>query len=489
MYNLNYSLFEKLADAIRASRVEYQNLLAVSIGAFGQEIIIPDRTEGIFESINTQIDAKAWFNRIFNGDNLPVMLTLLAGSPEMGLPSLRNQIDLIYIDPPFNTLRSYAATIKLAVGSIKQTAYSDIWQEDIIGYLRMIYIRLALMRDLLSETGSIMVHLDWHVSHYVKILLDDIFGPEHFRNEIIWCYGGGGAPKRHYPRKHDIIFWYSKGDQWTFNKQFRPYSPGTLQRGLTAVKGPKYQLHSQGAGLDDWWADREVQKILSPTAYENYKYSTQKPLGLLQRIIKGHSNEGDLVADFFAGTGTCGEAAERLGRRWILADMGKPANLIMRKRLAAHCKQPFIINTFSETKVKTAGRAEDSAVLSIENIERIPFTNELEKIFIELKEYNCPAANLNIPQQDLEKLREFQNNESLNLIDFWSIDPDYDGSVFKSCWYSFRDRSNRDKKRPGNTPSFTEKAELLVRQKKGSRTIAIKAVDIFGQETISIWSL
>jgi len=189
------------------------------------------------------------------------------------------------------------------------------------------------MRELLAENGSIYVHLDWHVGHYVKVMMDEIFGADNLNNEIAWCYGGGGAPRNYYPQKHDTIFWYSKGNNWVFNKQFRPYTKGTLERGLTPVKGEKYKLSKEGAGLDDWWADDKVQKILSPTAYENLKFETQKPEGLLKRIILGHSNPSDIVFDAFCGSGTTLAVAEKLGRRWIGSDLSKFAIQVTRKRL------------------------------------------------------------------------------------------------------------------------------------------------------------
>src|SRR5262249_55226426 len=148
-----------------------------------------------------------------------------------------------------------------------------------------------------------------------------------------WGFGGGGAARNTYRRKHDNLFWYTKSGKWTFNPQYRPYTEGTHQRGLTAVKGPRYQLREEGATLETWWTDPEVQKILSPTAAENLKYPTQKPESLLERIITGHSNAGDLVADFFCGSGTTGAVAGRLGRRWIMADSSPAAIQTTRKRL------------------------------------------------------------------------------------------------------------------------------------------------------------
>jgi len=276
---------------------------------------------------------KDWKNLLIWGDNKLVMSSLIK-------QGWAGKINLIYIDPPFFTGADFTIRTKLGDESIEkepsiieERAYKDTWSGGIASYLKYMYERLVLMRELLAENGSIYVHLDWHVGHYVKVMMDEIFGAENFINEIIWCYGGGGAPRSYYPQKHDVLFWYSKGKNWIFNKQFRPYTEGTLQRGLTPVKGEKYKLSEEGAGLDDWWADNKVQKILSPTAYENLKFETQKPEGLLKRIIISHSNPGDIVADFFCGSGTTLAVAEKLGRRWIGSDLSKFAIQVTRKRL------------------------------------------------------------------------------------------------------------------------------------------------------------
>ena len=161
-----------------------------------------------------------------------------------------------------------------------------------------------------------------------------IFGYDNMMvNEIIWCYGGGGAPRKKYNDKHDLFFWYAKSKDWIFNPQYRPYTEKTLQRGLTKVKG-KYAekgLIEEGALLNDWWVD--ITKILSPTAYENLKFETQKPEYLLKRIILTSSNPGDIVADFFCGSGTTLAVAEKLDRRWIGSALSKFAIQVTRKRL------------------------------------------------------------------------------------------------------------------------------------------------------------
>jgi adenine-specific DNA-methyltransferase len=275
-------------------------------------------------------EVDGWRNKIFWGDNLQVMSHLLK--------QFRGKVDLIYIDPPFDSKADYRKKVefrsKKAEGlssSFEEKQYSDIWAND--EYLQFMYERLVIARELLSSKGSFILHCDWHKVHHLRCLADEIFGAHRFRNEIVWCYGGGGAPQTEYPCKHDNLLWYTASEDWTFHKQFRPYSEGTMQRGLTEVKGNNYALNDEGAMLNDWWSESEVQKILSPTAYENLKYPTQKPEGLLKRIIKGHSNPGDIVFDFFMGSGTTQAVAMKLGRRFIGADINLGAIQTTTKRL------------------------------------------------------------------------------------------------------------------------------------------------------------
>jgi adenine-specific DNA-methyltransferase len=224
------------------------------------------------------------------------------------LPRFKGKVDLIYIDPPFNTGDDFA--------------YIDRFQDST--WLSLMENRLEIAKEILSKRGSFYLHLDHNADYFGRTLLNKIFGKDCFRNEIIWGYGGGGAPKTFYPNKHDTLFWYSKDsiDNWIFNKQYRPYSEKTLERGLTEVKGD-YTLNDEGAGLIDVWNDDKVQKILSPTAYENAKFITQKPEGLLNRIIFGHSNKDSIVLDYHLGSGSTVATAQKLGRKYIGIEMGE----------------------------------------------------------------------------------------------------------------------------------------------------------------------
>jgi len=268
-------------------------------------------------------------NRLFFGDNLHVMRQLPAKS-----------IDLIYIDPPFFSGRNY----NVIFGDKNEVrSFTDIWEGGMPGYLIWLNARLYEMKRLLRKTGSIFIHLDWHAVHYVKVEMDKIFGAgagsakkaeAGFRNEIIWCYSGGGTPASEFPRKHDVILWYSKSGQWIFNTQYRPYSEGTQQRGRTQVKGKYFAegLRTEGTPINDWWID--VKKITSPTDPEKIGYPTQKSEELVGRIISISTNEGDVVADFFCGGGTTPAVAQSLNRRWIACDQSRIAVAVTGDRIS-----------------------------------------------------------------------------------------------------------------------------------------------------------
>ena len=268
------------------------------------------------------------------------------------------QVDLVYIDPPFASGADYAKKVyirrnpkvaeaiaqaeqELDIDELKafeEKMYGDVWDKE--KYLNWMYENLMAIKSVMSETASIYLHLDYHIGHYVKILLDEIFGEDKFRNEIAWCYSGGGTPKHEMPHKHDTIFWYSMGsgdeewdNQWVFNVEYRPYSEGTVQRGRTQVKGVNAELRAEGTPINDWWTD--VPKITSPTDPEKLDYTTQKSEALLARIIKMSSNEGMLVADFFGGSGVTAAAATKLGRRFIHCDIGLNSIQTTRDRLKA----------------------------------------------------------------------------------------------------------------------------------------------------------
>ena len=289
-----------------------------------------------------------WMNKIFWGDNLQVMSHLLK--------EYRGKIDLIYIDPPFDSKADYKKKIKLKNQSVESDSssfeekqYSDIWIND--EYLQFIYERLIIMRELLSDKGSIYLHCDWHKSHYLRMLMEEVFGNNHFRNEIIWCYQGTGKPVNQYKRKHDTLLFYTKTNDWNFNaeeigipfgeKQKKKYT-GKDENGYYKEyqhnDGKIYRKYLQTDDFlpcNDWWSDIYVIQDHS----ERVGYPTQKPEALLERIIKASSNPGDIVFDCFMGSGTTQAVAMKLGRRFIGADINLGAVQTTTKRLLNVAKE------------------------------------------------------------------------------------------------------------------------------------------------------
>lgn len=197
-------------------------------------------------------------------------------------------------------------------------------------YLGFLYDRLAEMHRVLANEGSLYLHLDFHTVHYARLMLDEIFGAENFLNEVVWAYDYGGRARDKWARNHDNILWYAKSDHWTFNRDAIDRIPYMAPGLVGPDKAARGKLPT-----DTWW-----MTIVPTNSRERTGYPTQKPLKLLERIISASSRPGDLVADFFAGTGTTGVAAKRLGRRHLLVDQNPAATQIAEKRLAAEVQPP-----------------------------------------------------------------------------------------------------------------------------------------------------
>lgn len=279
-------------------------------------------------------------NRLIWGDNKLVMSSLLR--------EFAGAIDLIYIDPPFDVGADFSMDVPIGEetetahkdqSTLEMVAYRDMWGRGTDSYLSMIHDRIVLMRELLSEKGTIYVHIGWQVSGYVRLILDEIFGPENLRDEVIWHYEtSSGAPKATFIKNHATIFHYSKGPTWTFNPIKEPWPESTLKKWQRDEQGriyrtqnkfdKRYYIDPAGKAIDDVW-----EITLASRSYERLGYPTQKPEQLIERIITASSNSGDLVADFFGGSGTTAAVAERLGRRWVLSDLGRFSIHTSRKRL------------------------------------------------------------------------------------------------------------------------------------------------------------
>lgn len=251
-------------------------------------------------------------------DNLELMKSL---------PS--NSIDLVYIDPPFFSGRNYSAESKVDKGEVRE--FTDTFNT-LNDYLRFLYPRLVEMKRLLKPTGTIYVHADWHAFHYIKVMMDKIYGYDNFKNDIAWCYKGNSTATRYYARKHDNILFYSKSDKYTFNlDDIRvPYTDEI--ESSTAVRGDKkyeWKPNPLGKVPEDYW---EIPFLMGGSK-EYLDYPTQKPEPLLERIIKASSNEGDTVADFFGGAGTTAAVSQRLGRKWITCDKSEKSIEVIKARL------------------------------------------------------------------------------------------------------------------------------------------------------------
>lgn len=556
-------------------------------------------------------------NRLVYGDNLLTMQALLAGDPQTGLPSLRGKVDLIYIDPPFDSKADYRTKVVLPGLNlqqkptvIEQFAYADTWEEGTISYLKMIYKRLVLMKELLSSNGCIYVHIDWHVGPYVKTILDDIFGKENFVNEIVWSYSWGIRTDSRWNRKHDTIYMYSKSaENIKFNAnevlEERQVSESTANR--LKYKGALIKDGNKGRGDSELALPSDVWYIatINGMAKERLNYATQKPEALLERIIKASSNEGDLVCDFFGGSGTTAAVAERLGRRWITCDIGKPAALVMRKRFIDQEVNPFLYQSIGdyqkeafhnnkklrrvgdlsqvvlglfgalpfspeqvsdrnfgyvkgtrnlvmvdspnrlttaatvrravEAKASLLGGDWDKVIVlgwnfafdisqAIEkyknsNVEVLVIPPDLldklskkgfkkliadktvrfsslqylvvnpvevtvngngeDELDISLSNYVLLSPdNIPLDDKDKENLQKVMEQDPLSLIEYWSIDPDYDGDTFRSTWQDYRENVDND-----SDPLHCVYSTRIAMPHKDERKVCVKAVDVFGFES------
>ncbi len=268
--------------------------------------------------------------RLIHGENASVMMALLEED--------KGQIDLIYADPPFLTGKAYRARIgqgedSRAPESWRTTqGFHDNWSDG-AAYLDMLFPRLQLMHDLLSESGTLYLHLDWHAYAYARVLLDEIFGPDRLINEIVWVYHGPSPIRSAFNRKHDTILAYTKSKEYTFNADdvrvaYNPSTIKTFNSSPRAGFGKKPDLE-RGKVPEDWWYFPVVARLHK----ERTGYPTQKPEALLERIILASSNPGDLVADFFSGSGTAVSVAARLKRRWLACDPAPTAFITAYRRL------------------------------------------------------------------------------------------------------------------------------------------------------------
>lgn len=684
---MSKSLLEQLPNIVAEGKREAERIMerlesSYRLGLQTRELVIPSKDSN-WQDMFSRVEKgdhdlnPANMNRLVYGDNLLAMAALLAGNDET--PSVRGKVDLIYIDPPFDSKADYRTKVILPGGDIEQKptaieqfAYSDIWQDGTASYLKRMTPAFILMRELLSDEGSLFVHLDWHVGHYVKIVLDDIFGKDNFLNHITWLRSSSGKTvSRSLPSDTDMIFWYSKTEEYNFNPVYKPLSDSTRAmynkddndgRGIyrfyplqkTGGPGPettydytdnngkvwkcppkgwrmKYsklkdlenegRLYLEGNTLQEkaYWLERDNEGRLANNLWDDIhnlqgnnkeilNYPTQKPEKLLDRIINIATNKNSVVADFFVGSGTTAAVAEKLGRRWIATDLGKPACMITRKRLIDQDAKPFLYQHVGDYQVEmarsTMGRkfrvgdlseivmglygalplvAEENPNRNLGRIpnnktlvyidspnkmtglatlkralqlrdthlggwdkvvvlgwnfdpsighdiqglnegerlevlvippdlldrlkkkgdklkaEEIRFSslqylvlgdvkrktegnNEVLSVALENYVLLSPEA-LNLDEANREKLQKIVNNDPLALIEYWSVDPDYDGELFRSVWQDYRGNTEND----DDPYRVVPKAELNgLPVKSGKRRVCVRAVDVFGFEAEAI---
>lgn len=293
-----------------------------------------------------------WINKIFWGDNLQVMSHLLK--------EFRGKIDLIYIDPPFDSKADYKKKIEIRgkktiyndQNAFEEKQYGDIWTND--EYLQFMYERLILLKELLSDFGTIYLHCDYHKSHHLRALMDEVFGPDRIINEIIWSYRTAAGGKKEFNKQHDTLLMYSKTENYYFNQQ--------KEKSYTKAKGRKAGVVNYGAsdteffedenGVYRWSSMRDVWDIpyINSQAVERLGYPTQKPEALIERVINASSKPGDIVFDCFMGSGTTQAVAMKLGRRFIGADINLGAVQTTTKRLLQIMKEADNGNLLSEKK-------------------------------------------------------------------------------------------------------------------------------------------
>lgn len=389
------------------------------------------------------------------GDNEAFMRWLLYEK------SMAETLQFIYLDPPFFSGSNYSAEVRLnsekhKLKKVKAKAYKDKWQNGKEDFLTMLTQRLLLMKDLLAPEGSIVLHMDWHAVHYVKMIMDEIFGERNFINEIIWNYKSGGASSRSFAKKHDTLLYYAKSRHYYFNPQKeKSYNRGYKPYRFKGVKEFKDE--------NGWYTmvnKKDVFNVdmVGRTSCERTGYATQKPEKLIEILIESCTKEGDLCGDFFAGSGTLPAVTQRMGRKFIACDNSPLAVATARKRLYAQHAEFKCMGTLQNSTLR---KANVKASLSIEETVSDDFFCRAQ-----LLGYKCDIDALPITQEEKEGVRKLQASDALALVDYWCVDHDYDGTNFNVDSLVLRKNENMS-----STVSFLVKAGSVA---------AIKVYDVFG---------
>lgn len=406
--------------------------------------------------ISRSNEQKVYENLLYHCDNTVAMLDLFKKGYE-------GKLDLIYIDPPFFTMANYKNRVEIEYLGDKKIlqpyAYTDVWKDGFTEYLTMITTRLILMKKLLSDKGSIYVHVDFRTVHYIKLVMDYIFGLDRFLNEVIWSYKSGGTSSKHYSRKHDNILVYTKTDKYIFN----PQKEKSYNRGYKPYRFKGVMEYEDSLGwytlvnLKDVWQIDMVGR----TSKERLGYDTQKPESLLERIILSSSDEGSLVADFFAGSGTTLTVAEKNNRKWIGSDKGNSSITTIVKRLNMMDSKPYIINSLIDQE--SIGQATISDIIINRTSEQ-----ELECSF-SISSYDLDLEKIQLSKSDKILVQEILLNESLTLIDYISISVEDEKS---NHIIIFEDYRGKDKSKINNKLNF--------KNSNIDNRVRLHIIDIFG---------
>lgn len=496
-----------------------------------------------------------WTNKLIRGDNQKILASLKSG-PWREEIERQGGLKLIYIDPPFDVGDVFAMDIEIGdeavskkASVLEKLAYRDVWGKGGDSFLAMIYHRLLLMRDLLADDGSIYVHCDCRANSHIRLILDELFGVENHRNQIRWCYRGGGVPKKDFAPKHDTIFRYSKTDRCTFNVDAVriPYSDDVLRsdrsrydksyRGETVYEG--YVPNEKGKHPEDWWT---IQPLMPSDKTERVGYPTQKPVELLQRIVDASTNPGDLVADFFCGSGTTLAVAEGLRvrrkkladgkekleyyftepRKWIGSDLSGLAVHVARKRILGIRPQLLAESREYRTFEILAIDKPDDNHLNSEAIELQTHVRQ-DALAIELTGFSISYSpdsiaraeatlkkkdgKIVVEQGQLVRLSKDQNGKPIRMpltrhwsdwIDYWSVDFHFENHrrlerVQNEQTGAWEDRWTGAYVFENAWQSFrTKKSRTIALMSDfhacgpGPRKIAVQVVDIFGNTAMTV---
>ena len=444
------SLIFQLPKILEDGKREYEKIIAS--GKRGKPFVpVEKRVSG--DDAESSILAR--------GDNIEFMCHLLNDHDMAG------KLQMVYIDPPFFSKASYDAAIKLKspeiedVPAIKPMAYDDHWKTGMEDYLKMLCIRLYLIKDLLSEEGCLWVHLDWHVVHYVKILLDEIFGEKNFINEVIWNYKSGGTGKRNFSKKHDTLLFYGKSKKYYFKPlQEKSYNRGYKPYRFKGVKEYKDELgwYTMVNMKDVWQID-----MVGRTSSERTGYATQKPEQLLARIIESCSREGDICADFFSGSGTLAASAEKLGRKWIACDIGGIATASCLKRMSEKDSRFMLLQQEEDPK-------DDQIKVSVTS-EEIEFTDK-KLVTVMLENFNPDIKKIPLEGTDREILKKFRRKDPLQLVEYWSVDFNYDGKIHNTQFAFSKDKHDLVK--------------ICQQVGRDIKSVSIRVVDVFGNSSLKV---